>query len=78
MRAVYELGLSVPEDLGLMTFNATELSSYISPSLCAVSQSIEDLACKSFDLLLNSYDASIPKKEYVDSIIIKGNSLIGM
>lgn len=77
MRAVYELGLSIPNDLGMMTFNATELSSYVSPSLCAVSQSIEDLARKSLDLLLNFYDASMPKKEYVESIIIKGNSLIG-
>ena len=78
MRAVYELGLTIPNDLGVMTFNATELSSYVSPSLCAVSQSIEDLARKSLDLLLNFYDASMPKKEYVESIIIKGNSLIGI
>lgn len=77
MRAIYEAGLSIPNDLGLMTFNATELSSYVSPALYAVSQSLDSLASKAFDLLLNSYDPSASTKEYVDSIIIKGNSLVG-
>ena len=50
--AIYNLGIKIPEDLSVVSFDDFELSTLLSPPLTAVRQPLADLAEHACDLLL--------------------------
>lgn len=50
--AIYSLGIRIPEDLSVVSFDDFELSILLSPQLTAVRQPLADLAEQACDLLL--------------------------
>lgn len=50
--AIYELGIRIPEDLSVVSFDDFELSLMLSPQLTAVRQPLKELAEHACDLLL--------------------------
>jgi LacI family transcriptional regulator len=53
LRATAELGLRVPEDLALITFDGTEISEYCTPQLTTVAQPITAIAADAIALITN-------------------------
>ena len=53
LRAFSERGIKVPDDIGIATFNATELSEYVVPSLAAMLQPVKLVAQHVINMVLN-------------------------
>ena len=53
IKAVREAGMSIPEDISLVAFDNNIYMDYMTPSICRVSQSIEDMAKLSVKLLFD-------------------------
>jgi len=80
MKAVQELGLKVPEDVGIVGFSDWQFSAMMNPPLSTVSQPGFEIGEKSMKLLLNMInskqeEAFVPKTEILDTaLIIRGSS----
>ena len=73
LRAFREKNLNVPNDIGLTTFNATELSDFCTPPLTCMKQPVDLVALQTLDMLLEHRDNKcfdIPYK-IVDGMSIK-------
>lgn len=57
LRALGELGVSVPEDAGLVGFDDTDMGRYLSPALTSVSQPLEEMAEQAVARLLRRMDS---------------------
>lgn len=53
LAAAHELGIGVPDELALVTFNGTSLSGYAIPALTAVVQPLARLAADAVDMLID-------------------------
>ncbi len=62
LRAAGALGLRIPGDLALVSFDDHPLYEYFSPALTAVSQPIHDLGQAAADLLFSLMDGTEPEK----------------
>jgi LacI family transcriptional regulator len=51
LRAVYELGLSVPEDVALIGYDDMPWAPFLSPSLTVIAQPVMEMATKAVELL---------------------------
>jgi LacI family transcriptional regulator len=51
MRAIRDMGLSIPEDISVIGFDGLELGEYVRPKLSTVEQDVELLAKRSCKLL---------------------------
>ena len=56
IRALWEAGLRVPEDVSVMGVDGLPLGTYLIPQLSTVRQSARDLATRSVEILLNSME----------------------
>lgn len=75
MRAIYEKGLRVPEDISIIGFDGVELVQYLTPELCTIRQHKEHLADRSVEILLQCIDEQSPAiHEVVDFDFIPGES----
>ena len=52
MRALHDLGRSVPKDISLVGFDGIDLSQYCIPSLTTIHQNSEQLAKKGVEILM--------------------------
>ncbi|MBI9033078.1 MAG: LacI family DNA-binding transcriptional regulator [Bacteroidales bacterium] len=72
--AIKELGLQIPEDISLITFDDVELFKYISPALSSIAQPVEDIGKTAVSILLNqlkSGEAQCIKQELQANLIIR-------
>lgn len=53
IRALNDRGLRVPEDVSVMGYDGLALGSYLNPRLSTVAQSVERLACRAVEILLD-------------------------
>jgi LacI family transcriptional regulator len=53
IRAIYDVGLRVPEDISVIGFDGTMLADYYNPKIVTIRQGLEQIARRSVDLLLN-------------------------
>lgn len=72
MRAIYEVGLRVPDDISVIGLDDIELAAYQSPPLTTVRQSFTDLATRALQLLL----AVLSGQEPVQPQVVLEPSLI--
>ncbi len=62
VRALREQGLRVPEDVSVMGVDGLPLGDYLVPRLATVSQSVEGLARRSVEILLDSMEKGTPPR----------------
>lgn len=75
MRAIYDRGLKVPEDISIMGFDGVDLVRYLKPELCTIRQHQEELADRSVEILLRCIDEKISAiHEVVDFHFVGGES----
>lgn len=80
MKAVQELGLNVPGDVGIVGFSDWQFSAMMNPPLSTVSQPGFEIGERSMQLLLNMINAKeeeafMPKTEILETaLIIRGSS----
>ena len=60
MRAIFDAGLRVPEDISVIGFDGTLLADYYNPKIVTVCQGYEKIARKSIDLLFGMIDLNKP------------------
>lgn len=60
MNRAAELGLDVPSDLSVMSFDGTELVDMMRPSLTSVTQDFTRMGCDGFDVLLGEEQGNFP------------------
>ncbi|HLR36890.1 MAG TPA: substrate-binding domain-containing protein, partial [Chitinophagaceae bacterium] len=53
LKAIAQIGAKIPEDIGVASFDDSELFELHSPSITAVAQPVEQIAEKAIGLLLN-------------------------
>ncbi len=56
IRALREQGLRVPEDISVMGVDGLPLGDYLVPQLATIRQSVDEMACRSVNLLLGSIE----------------------
>ena len=72
MRAANELGLSIPEDVSLVGFDAVPMSQFTTPSLTTVRQPMFDMGRQAAEMLLQQIDG----KELSESRVVLPTELI--
>ena len=65
MRAIYEAGYRVPNDISVVGLDDIEVAAYQSPPLTTVRQSFADLATRALRLLLEILDGKEPDQPHV-------------
>lgn len=56
MRAIFDAGLRVPEDISIIGFDGTLLSDYYNPKIVTIRQGYEQIARRSVEILLSMID----------------------
>ena len=75
IRALREHGLRVPEDVSVVGFDGLPLGRYLIPQLSTVVQSVQDMARRSVEILLNNIEnGSIACRETVPFTICQRES----
>ena len=62
MRALADAGRSVPDDVSIIGYDGLKISSFYTPKLTTISQQVDLLARRSFDLLMQCMDQSAPAR----------------
>jgi len=52
MRAIYESGLTIPDDIGIVGFNDNQFASHLSPPLTTIRQPTYDIGCEVAKMLI--------------------------
>lgn len=74
-RALHEMGLRVPEDVSVSGFDGTVMARYYVPSIVSVRQPVEEIACKSVELLCEMLDGGQVQHIKVDYSLVEGESV---
>ena len=62
IRALYDSGLRVPEDVSVMGVDGLPLGDFLVPQLATVRQNIPELARRSVEILLDSIENDAPAR----------------
>ena len=52
MRAIFDAGLRVPDDISIVGFDGTQLADYYNPKIVTIRQKYEEIAQRSVEILL--------------------------
>ena len=70
IRALWDHGLRVPEDVSVIGFDGLPLGSYLIPQLATISQDVKQLARRSVEILLNSIEqGGVPLHESIPFLL---------
>lgn len=76
IRAIYDRGLRVPEDISVMGFDGIDVGRYMVPRLTTIRQHREVVASKSVDILLNCIEGLNQKVHEVETFhVVPGESV---
>ena len=76
MRALKDLGLSVPEDISVIGFDGIDISRYTVPRLTTLEQPVNEIAMRSVDLMLDMIDSNAePRHILVEGIYHRRESV---
>lgn len=76
LRAISELGYSVPEDFSVTGFDGIPIASYTTPTLTTIEQDMEEIGYKAAEVLQElRKDPSVSKSVYVPYRFIERNSV---
>lgn len=68
MKAVFESGLKIPQDISLIGFDDSIFASYLTPSLTSVSRPIEKMSAKGTEILLDKIHGN---EKILDTIYLR-------
>ena len=76
MRAIQEKGLSIPDDISIIGFNDTEMSSYTTPALTTISAPAYDMGQHGANLIYAATNLNIntPLKAKIPCQLMKRES----
>lgn len=75
-KAIFNNGLSVPEDISIIGFDGIQATKYYNPTLATVKQPSNEIALKSVELLIQNIENHMTSQNIVlDTELIKGNSI---
>ena len=75
IRALYDLGLRVPQDVSVAGFDGTRLAKYYIPSIATIAQPTETIARRSVELLLSMLAGEEARFETLTCTLIEGESI---
>lgn len=76
MKAVEEHGLSIPEDISLISIDGLEVSEYVNPTLTTLVQPAEEMGAKSVEILLALLQGdSVPRHCRIEPLLRPGASV---
>ena len=76
LRALHELGLKIPEDVSLLTFDNNSWTNLVSPALDVIEQPVEEMGLEAVKVLINAIEnkALEPlKKRFLGRLIQRGS-----
>ena len=76
LEAIARLGLRIPEDLGVISFDDHDLFRLHSPTITAIAQPIESLAENSIEVLLKKLEQTSEVEALVDTIVLPTSLII--
>ena len=65
LRAAADLGLTVPRDLSLLSYDDIQLTDYLVPRLTSVSKNAEEVGRKAFDMLLSRIQKPDQPRQFI-------------
>lgn len=75
-KAIFDNGLSVPDDISIIGFDGIQATSYYNPTLATVKQPSGEIALKSVELLIQNIESDMVSQNIVlGTELIKGNSI---
>jgi LacI family transcriptional regulator len=74
MHACAVLGLRIPDDIALVSFDGTKIGQYARPSLTALRQPIHDMADEAVSMILDVHDGRISQPR---ALVLHGNLVLG-
>lgn len=75
MRAIWDRGLRVPEDISVMGYDGIDLGNYLTPKLTTIRQNREGIANRSVEILLGNIGGNVQAvHEVVPFSIVSGES----
>jgi DNA-binding LacI/PurR family transcriptional regulator len=78
-KAIYNKGLNIPENIGILAFGHKEFAEYLFPTLSIIEQYPQELGCEAAKLLLNyiqNKESTSTENHYFKTSFIQGNSLL--
>lgn len=75
IRALFDLGLRVPQDVSVTGFDGTLMASYFIPSIATVRQPTEMIASESVSLLCDMLEGGEPRYVTVKYALVEGESI---
>ena len=77
MKAIFEAGLNVPDDISIMGFDGNQLGAYLRPTLTTVRRPIIEVSKKGAEKLLHIIENNSVggKKIYIDTELIERDSV---
>ncbi|GGF06438.1 LacI family DNA-binding transcriptional regulator [Hymenobacter cavernae] len=76
LEAIARLGLRIPEDIGVISFDDHDLFRLHSPTITAIAQPVESLAENSIDVLLRKLEQTSEAEALVDTIVLPTSLII--
>ena len=75
-RAIYEAGLSIPEDISLLGFDGMWIGEYMKPALTTVAQPLDISTRKAVDMLISQLEGEdSPRQVTYDTLLIERDSV---
>lgn len=65
MKAIFEAGLKIPQDISLIGFDDSIFASYLTPSLTSVTRPIENMSAKGTEIVLEKIHGSVRKMDTI-------------
>jgi LacI family transcriptional regulator len=80
VKAINDLNLKIPEDIGIIAFDDHEIFSLYNPTISAVAQPLEKMAIELFKILLDKLENKIPIRQLhqvvvPSKLIIRGSTI---
>lgn len=76
MRAIFDAGLRVPQDISVLGFDGLDLANYTVPKLATIRQPLKEIAHNSAELLLNNLSRHTPTEHIVVGVdLMRGESV---
>jgi LacI family transcriptional regulator len=75
LKVINNLGIKVPEDIAVISFDDHDVFELYSPSITAIAQPIEEIATKAISLLLNKLDSTAPDNN-IKKVILETDLII--
>lgn len=78
LRALHEIGLKIPEDVSLLTFDNNSWTNLVSPALDVIEQPVEEMGLEAVKIVINAIEnketQTVIRKRFPGKLIRRGSS----